>query len=435
MPTATTNFNQAFEQRNQQGSPDWLTGLRTKGFTRFSSEGFPTRKNEEYKYTNLKPIQNRSFRLLDEPKSADLAAYSDLFNQDHLELVFVDGVFAPEHSRFADLPAGLTLCPLHQAIAQDNAAVKEMLTRNWPNAQETFTDLNDAFLRDGLFLHLADNSICQPLIHMVNIYTGQNPDIMVFPRNLIAIGQSSEACVLESHISRASDAIYFTNNLTDIFVAENAKLGYYKAQVDSLAAFDISTTRVHQAANSRLFSFCLTTGGALVRNNLSITLDGPGIESNLDGLYAIYGQQHVDNHTQVDHRHRDCVSSQLYKGILNDKARAVFNGKIFVRQPAQKTNAYQLNRNLLLSPNAEIDTKPQLEINADDVKCTHGATIGQMDKNEIFYLQSRGLAKHQAINMLAHGFAEDVLAQIKNETIHTAFSAYLSDFFVNAGEQ
>jgi len=431
MPTVTTHFDQAFEQNNQQAAPDWLSGLRAEGFQRFSTEGFPTRKNEEWKYTSLKPIQNRRFRLLQEQEQVDLTAYGDVFGQGQLELVFVDGFFSPEHSKLSDLPAGLTLCPLHQAISQDNDGLKEMLTRNWPNAKDSFTGLNTAFLRDGVFLHLADNTPCQPLIHLVYIYTGQNPDMMVFPRNVIAIGRSSEISVLESHISRSYDAGYFSNNLTDIFIAENAQLDYYKAQVDSLAAFDISITRVHQAANSRLNSFCLTTGGALVRNNLSITLDGPGIESKLDGLYAIRGHQHVDNHTQVDHRQPNCTSSQLYKGILDGDARAVFNGKIFVRQAAQKTNAYQLNRNLLLSPSAEIDTKPQLEIYADDVKCTHGATIGQIDKNEIFYLQSRGLPRQLAINMLSHGFAQDVLNQIKNKTVHKKFSGLLADYFLD----
>ena len=432
MSAVATDYHKAYRSIGEDKSPDWLNDVRDEGFTRFEALGFPTRKHEEWKYTSVKTIQDRSFKLAAKTaEDVNLSDYDDLRSTDFVELVFVDGIYAPQASRIDTLAEGLTIKPLEQAIADEEPEAKRFLSENNISPDNPFAGLNTAFVRNGAFVQLADKVACDRIVHLIYVFTGTNPDLMCFPRNILHIGTSSQIGILETYVCRSEGAVYFNNTVTEMAIGANARVDYCKIQTDSMAAYHVSNTRITQAADSHLESCCLTTGGKLVRNNLSIVLDGSGIHAGLDGIYAIGGDQHVDNHTEVDHRQPNSTSSQLYKGILRDKSRAVFNGKIFVRQPAQLTNAYQLNRNLLLSPDAEADTKPQLEIFADDVRCTHGATIGKLNEVELFYLQSRGVPRETAIRMLSHGFAEEVLLQVENvplrEKLHMVLGEYFSE--------
>ena len=262
----------------------------------------------------------------------------------------------------------------------------------------------------------------------MHITTVDKDDVMTLPRSLIIVGESAQAEILESHISTAAH-FYFSNALTDILVNQNANLKYYKAQSEGPKAYHIGTTRVLQGQGSQFESFSFSIGAKLTRNNLNIFLNGEGSSAVLNGLYAVSDSQHVDNHTSVDHRPPRCVSNQLYKGILDGSATAAFNGKIFVRRIAQQTNSYQLNKNLLLGKGCQVNTKPQLEIFADDVRCTHGATIGQLNEEELFYLESRAIPKNLAVKMLARGFVDDILSKLTNVEIHKRFENLLTKTF------
>ncbi len=435
MSSVTTDYNKAFElskKLSSSGNTDWLAELRQNNYDLFQNEGFPTVKHEEWKYTNVKRISDSSFNLPEELEKTDLSHYQDFINDNEIRLFFIDGILSQKHSTCSELPGGVSIKPLKEAI-KDNGDIIQKVINHFPTESEnTFTGLNTAFIQEGVFIDVAAKTQADCLINLVYVFTGEQADIMTFPRNILHLGESSQASVVETHISRNLHCVYFNNSMTDISIAANARLNYFKAQADSRNAFHVSNTRIYQERDSHLESFTLTVGGSLVRNNLSIILDGPGCHSGLDGLCTASDHQHIDNHTSVDHREPSCVSDQLYKGLLRDHGRTVFNGKIYVKQKAQLTNAYQLNRNLLLSPNAEADTKPQLEIYADDVKCTHGATVGQMNEEELFYLQSRGIPKNVAINMLSHGFAEDVLLRIPLEGVRDRFRGLLCEYFLNS---
>ena len=276
--------------------------------------------------------------------------------------------------------------------------------------------MNQALFLDGALIQVEKNAVIEPLVHVIHVTSGILPDTVLFPRSFISVGEAAKVNILESHIC-FEPVGYLANAVTDMRIASNASVGYCKAQVESHQAVHIGTTRIWQEAGSWLDAFSFTHGGQMVRNNLSIFLKGEGAHTVMNGLYAIDGSQHVDNHTLLDIQQPDCTSFQLYKGLLMAKSRAVFNGKIYVHPVAQKTNAYQLNKHLLLGQDARVDTKPQLEIFADDVKCSHGATIGQLREEEIFYLQSRGIEPKMAVQLLSKGFIDDIINTIKTEAI------------------
>lgn len=404
-----------FTKTNGQ-TPGWLSALRQKGLARFAKLGVPTTKNEEWKYTNVTPITQRKFQL---PKSERLAP-SDEFNRycdvQEMNLVFVNGVFDTELSNLKKLN-GITIKTIQQAIKDNDPELEDLLTRYDPEENTSFVALNQALSNDGAYISITNNVVTQELIHIIHVANTGNNEIITAGRSLITVGKSSEATILESYLTVSDKAVYLNNPLTDIFVGENATLNYCKAQKESGQAYHIGNTRVRQERNSNFNGFSLVAGGLLTRNNLDVVLSGEGANGIINGLYCVDGQELVDNHTTIDHRVANCMSNQLYKGILNGSSHAVFNGKIFVRPIAQKTNSYQLNKNLLLGKNCLVDTKPQLEIFADDVKCTHGATIGQLNEDEIFYMETRAIARKTAITMLARGFVDDILAKINNDSI------------------
>ena len=387
-------------------APAWLKHLRANAIAQFEQLGFPTTRNEEWKYTNVAPLLKQDFSIPQTSANVDVEAFTYPESQTS-QLVFVNGIYAPKLSNVSAIPAGVTIANLREAnqkLASDYFATQA--------SYETaaFTALNTAFANDGAFILIPRGTIIETPIHLLFVSTTQT---ISHPRTLIVAEEGAIATIIESYVAPSDDEIYFTNAVTEVITKADANLTHYRLQAESTKAFHIATTAVQQESKSTYASYAILIGGEIARHDLNVKLDGEHIESTIDGLYVGTGKQHIDNHTTMDHAHPHCNSFQLYKGILDEKARAVFNGKVFVREGAMLTDAKQLNKNLLLSKDAHVDTKPQLEIFADDVKCSHGATVGQLEEDELFYLRSRGLKTETARALLTFGFAEDVISKIK----------------------
>ncbi len=409
------NYPEFYSQQTPQ-LPIWLKELRTLGSARFEQLGVPTLKDEEWKYTDLSGLSNRAFYLPERIKFEEICEFKSLLNPQDFNIVFINGLWAPEFCNIQNLPAGLNITKFNSATLQSLPETKILLEQYSTNLADAFIALNDSLAHDGVCIQFAPKTICTKLIHIIHVNCFDKKDAALAQRSFISLGQAAQAEVLETHLS-CTPISYLANALTDIFLAPAANLRYCKAQNEGPEAFHIGTTRAWLKKDSHLDSCAITLGSKMTRNNINIRLEETGASAILNGLYTIRGDQHVDNHTCVDHRAPNCTSNQLYKGILNERSRGVFNGKIFVQQIAQQTNSYQLNKTLLLGKEARIDTKPQLEIFADDVKCTHGATIGQLNEDELFYLETRGIARKDATKMLCKGFAYDVIDRIQSPAI------------------
>lgn len=394
-------------------SPDWFVKYRKDSLEKSRNIPIPSVKDEEWKYTNLALLSKHDFALPPHFKLEDSEAVWNYASKDDLNFVMVNGCFISELSNFEN-HTGLEAMHLQEAINQGKIP-EDQVTVTTANDIEPFLSINAAYHRCGAYLKIDKQFDTKKTIHILHINTSDKA-YSISPRSLIHLERSAQATVLESHISLV-DSAYFVNPLTDIYLDDNAVLYYTKAQDDSKEAIHIGQTRVWQQRDSQLHSLSFMQGAQLTRNNVTVTLNGEGTHSTIDGLYLLNDNQHADNHSLVNHLHPNCESSQLYKGILNGSSRAVFNGKIYVDPIAQKTNSYQLNKNLLLGPKARVDTKPQLEIFADDVKCTHGATIGQLDEEQMFYLQARGIQKHEALKALAKGFVNDLIDSVEPSSI------------------
>ena len=427
--TSSTDFYQVYEDLQHQHPPQWLTNMRRAGIEGFAATGFPTRKHEEYKYTNVKALQERQFNLPRGMVEVSEALLDSLVSNDAARLVLVDGRFVPQLSHWEEIADEVDIQAVADILSQEENTLQHWLGQPQRGVYDPFAGLNQALFQDGVLIRVKAKAVIDSDIHIVNLFSGTTPDTMAFPRHGIAIGQSAEVSLIETSLSLDPAACYFHNGQTNLSIAANASVRYTQVQTDSQAAYHVHNTHVEVEQDSQVDLFTLTVGGKLVRNNLDVVLNGSGIDITLNGLYAVRDQQHVDNHTVVDHRHPNSVSSQLYKGLLSGQGRTVFNGKIFVRSAAQQTNAYQLNRNLLLSEGTEADTKPQLEIFADDVRCTHGATAGSINEDELFYLESRGIAHDQAVSLLSHGFVEDVLTSIEDEDLQQRLRDILNGYF------
>jgi Fe-S cluster assembly protein SufD len=414
----------------QTEGPDWLKDFRRQNLNRFFDQGFPSIKDEEWKYTNVAPILKQRYVLREKVQTIDVNSLGSYYDDTETNLVFINGQFSPQLSSTKNLPKGIVISNLRNTLTSDSSKIEKFLKVFRQPSENAFLSINQAVPSDGAYIEVADNIVFEKLIHIIHITTSDNEALLTVPKTFIYLGRSSEITVLESHIS-VNDTIYLSSALTDIYIQENATIHYTKAQAESKNAYHIGGTRAWQEQNSNFDGFSLMTGASLTRNNLDIILAGEGSTAVLNGLYCVTDKQHVDNHTSVDHQVPNCVSNQLYKGILTDSTHAVFNGKIFVRDIAQKTNSYQLNKNLLLGNDCRVDTKPQLEIFADDVKCTHGATIGQLNEDEIFYLRTRGIQKSQAIKMLSRGFVDDILNNIKNDSINRKLHQLIEPIFAN----
>jgi Fe-S cluster assembly protein SufD len=338
----------------------------------------------------------------------------------------VNGRLAPELSRTANLPEGVHVGSLAAAVTEQSDVVQRYFGQLADFGTRAFTALNTALASDGAYVYIPDGVILEQPLHVLFVTTGSptSGPIMSSARALIVAGDRSQSRIVETYVG-PRETTYFTNAVTEMFAGENAVVDHYKVQQESFAAFHIASMHIHAARSAVVSSHSFSLGGKLVRNDVSALLDGEGAECTLNGLYLADGDRLIDNHTAIDHAKAHCPSHEIYKGILGGQARAVFNGKIIVRQDAQKTDAKQTNRALLLSDNAAINTKPQLEIFADDVKCTHGAAIGQLDEDAIFYLRARGLTYFEARDMLIHAFAGDILDRVKVEPLRVALEGEL----------
>ncbi len=412
-----SEFNRLEKQLARGGRPA-VQRLRRAAIARFDELGFPTSRNEDWKFTSLTALTKVPFRPA-EPADDSLKAaqLSNVLGMDAAcRLVFVDGFFAPELSTATGLPSGVIVGNLAAAFDKSSETVEAHLGRHARFEEHAFIALNTAFFRDGAFLFVPKGKVVETPVHLVFVATAPAEPTVSYPRNLIVAGDNSRLTVVESYAGLADD-VTFTNAVTEIVLGDGAAVDHCKVQQESASAFHIATTQVHLGRAANFASCYVGLGGGLVRNEARALFTGEGAECTLDGLYQLDGRQHMDNHTVIDHAVPHCASHELYKGVLGGQSRGVFNGKIFVREDAQKTDAKQTNKTLLLSADATINTKPQLEIYADDVKCTHGATVGQLDDEAIFYLRARGVGLEEARGLLTYAFANDVVGRVRVDSV------------------
>ena len=403
-----------------RGGVRWLQDLRDHAASRFVEVGFPSTRDEEWRFTNVSPIASTEFRLAPPSKLDPAVLGTFLWADAPFRLVIVNGRVAPELSRTSGLPTGLKFASLATAVTEQADVVGRYLGQLAdPNAR-AFAALNTAFTHDGAYVYIPDGLVLEQPLQILFVSTSDGPVAsMSHPRTLIVAGDHSQVQIVETYVSTQGQK-HFTNAVTEIVAGEYAVLDHYKVEEESVDAFHMASMHIHAARSSNVSTHAFTLGGRIVRNDIIAVLDGEGAECTLNGLYLADGERLVDTHTTIDHAKPHCPSHEVYKGILGGRAKAVFNGKIIVRIDAQKTDAKQTNRALLLSDNATINTKPQLEIFADDVKCTHGAAIGQLDEDAIFYLRARGLTYLEARDMLIHAFAGEILERVKIEPLKRA---------------
>ena len=405
-------------------------GSRQEAMGFFREMGFPTTRDEDWRYTRLDPLWKTEFEpALEVPSdrisAADVDSWSP-FGDDAIQLVFVDGHYAEGLSTTALVPESWSICSLAQACEKHQTLVEPHLNRHVSFKEQPFVALNAAFAQDGAFVQIGKGSSSEHPIHLLFLTTDDSGKVFSSPRNLIVAESGSRARVVESYIDCGNNPS-LTNVVSEIVVGEGANFDHYKIQRGGNGTIHLDTMQMAAASRATFKSTCVTVGGLLTRNNLATVLDGEAIDSTLNGLYLVGGEEHIDNHTLIEHRQPNCGSHEFYKGILDGSATAAFRGRILVRRPAQKTDAFQSNENLLLSEKSEVNTRPQLEIYADDVKCSHGATVGQLDDDAIFYLRSRGLGRDMATDVLTRAFAGEVVDRIENESLRNLVSELVTD--------
>jgi Fe-S cluster assembly protein SufD len=402
--------------------------LRRAALARFEELGFPTTSNEEWRFTNVSPIARTNFlpAPAPEPGAVGMADIDRHLFHGHAghRLVFVNGHLAAGLSDPGAAPQGVILESLAAAIGRYPDLVTRHLARHARVDENGFTALNAAFMRDGAFLYVPDGVELAEAVHLLFVALPGADPVMSVPRNLIVVGRGSRAAVVESYVALAPGT-YLTNVVTELVVGEHAVVEHDRLQMEDVQAYHVSTTSMYMLGSSTVTSNSISLGGAIVRNTVGAVLDAPGSVCTLNGLSLATGTQVIDNHTAIDHARPHCQSHELYKAVLDGSARGVFNGKIFVRKDAQKTDAKQTNKTLLLSDDATIDTKPQLEIFADDVKCTHGATVGQLADDQLFYLRARGIDEIAARDILTFAFAADVIDRVHVEPLREQLDSLL----------
>ncbi len=397
---------------------DVLTIQRSQALQNFESNGFPTLRNEHWKYTDLRRIVNKSFSIDQETanvskQNIDAVAFKDL---DCYQLVFVNGNYNAMLSSINNLPEGIIISDLKTAIDEHSELIESNMNLSNDERTVAFSTLNSSFLNQGCFIHIADNIVLDKPINLLYASSTQDELVSSQPRNIIVYGNNAEATIIESYFG-LDESSYFTNSVTELSLKQNSRCQHYKIQQESLNAYHVGSLKVSQHKDSKLDSHSISLGAALARNDIHSQLSEAGAEINMNGLYVTNKKQHVDNHTFVEHLVPHTFSNQIYRGVLDGHGRGVFNGKVIVHKDAQKIEAYQSNANLLLSDTSEVDTKPELEIYADDVKCSHGATVGQLDENMLFYLRSRAIDEETAKSLLTFAFAEEVIKEIKLQAI------------------
>ncbi|HSP88387.1 MAG TPA: Fe-S cluster assembly protein SufD [Ignavibacteriaceae bacterium] len=406
-----------------------ISGLRQKAFDKFSELDFPTIKDEEWKYTSLAPLLQHNFIPSIDKKSLSKEQLNKfLFDGLKNIAVVINGHFSEELSSLNELPAKVEVKSIAKAIASKSTLIEKHFGKYADFTKHIFTSLSTAFTKDGVLVHIPKGIIVEEPIHIIFITDSEKEKLLIQPRNLFVADKNSQATIIE-HFVHLNSGIYFTNTVTEIVVGENAILDHVKLQEESKSAFHISRMEIDQERASNFSSHFISLGASLSRNDFNSRFNDEGGECTLNGLFLTEDNQLFDVHTLIDHAKPHCNSHEHYKGILNHTSRGVFNGKVIVRQDAQKTNAFQENNNIILSNEALVNTKPQLEIFADDVKCSHGATIGQLDKDAMFYLKSRGLGEDAARSILIHAFASDVVRTIKVKSIYNYIEEILNDKF------
>lgn len=410
------NIKEEFHQLQRNNGTSPLTSIENNAFDTFSQMGIPTAKHEEWKYTRISNLFNKEYEFIAGKVTSSLAA-GELdairlpgYDQAN-ELVFINGIFSSSLSVLRS--PELVVLPLDEATHGSYAAI---ISKHLGHSSQYIKDgihaLNTAFLQKGVFIHVPKGKVTEHPVYLYFITDARAVNIFSQPRNLVHIAEQAEVQLVETYATLGSSES-FSNQVIEIVVEKDALVGYYKIQNDMADANQVNTTHFRMVGKSKIHAVTISLNGGIIRNNLNIALEAEHCEAHLYGLYFLKGHSHVDNHTMVDHAKPNCQSNELYKGIINDSAGAVFNGKIMVQPHAQKTNAYQSNKNILLSESASVNTKPQLEIFADDVKCSHGCTIGRLDEEGLFYLRSRGISEKIARSLLVHAFAVDVLEHIK----------------------
>jgi len=402
-----------------------LARMRSDAIERFGALGFPTVRMEEWRKTNVTPIARTAF----ESASTDGGglkrdALAELALEECLQAVFVNGRFTPGLSRLEGLPEGVIVSGLAQGRTEHPDVLEKHLGRHAKFDQHAFVALNTAFYRDGALLYVPRGVVLERPIQLLFLARpGAEPEVN-YPRNLIVAEETSQLRVVEQYAT-LGEGRHLTCPVTEVVVGPGAVVDHYKLQRESIDAFHMGTLQVYQSRDSAFSSHSISWGGDLVRNDVNAILDGEGSDSNLNGLYMVEGTQLIDNHMRVEHVKPHCSSHELYKGILEGRSRAVFNGRIYVHKGAQKTDAKQTNRNLLLSKEALVNSNPQLEIFADDVKCTHGSTVGQLDDLAVFYLRSRGIGEDAARSLLTYAFASDIVSRIKVDSLRRNLEEFL----------
>lgn len=409
----------------------WVAELRREGISGFSNLGFPSVSDEEWRFTNLSALGRLSFSLPPAEAPGLRAETADSFGFAGLEctrLVFVDGRFSPSLSSSFEESGGTVVGSLSAAIERDGDAVRPHLARYADYEKDAFVSLNTSYFQDGAFVRVPDGTVLEKPVHVLHVATGEAGPLFMNPRNLVVAGKSAAATVVEHYVSLSDDA-YFSNAVTEVVCAENSSVEHYRLEFASERSFNFLTLRVDQKRDSNVASHSFLRGGAIVRNNVHPVLAGEGSNCDIYGLFVSEGRQHMDNFMRVEHASARCDSRQFYNGVLDGRSRGVFHGRIIVHEGAEKTDAKQTNRNLLLSDAARIDTKPQLEIYNDDVKCTHGATIGQMDEEALFYLRSRGVSGKNAKMMMLRAFTDQTLETMSADPVRESMQGVLSGWF------
>ncbi len=423
-------FASVAEVAASDGEPHWMLGIRKAGLARFAEQGLPTLRHEDWRFTNLAPIEALPFRPLPRPQAravsvADLDRLS-LAGMSGLRLVFVDGHFAPELSRIEAVEDKVQVRGLSQTLRADGAWLEQQLAC-WHEGQDrAFRALNDAYCTDGIVLHVSAGVAVAEPIHALFLSSGIEPGLASHPRNVLVAEANSRVMVIEQYASLGGAAT-FTNTLTQLVVGEGAQVEHVRFQDEGPEAFHMGALRAVVAGSAQLAAHSFALGARLSRQNIGLTLAGPGLEAILNGLYVTTEKRLADHHMVVDHAQPHCASHEYFNGSLSGQSRGVFHGRILVRPDAQKTDAKQTNKNLLLSNSASVNTKPQLEIYADDVKCSHGATIGQLNPESVFYLRTRGLPVETARRMLIHAFAGEIIDRVQCGPVRQALDRLVWD--------
>jgi Fe-S cluster assembly protein SufD len=400
------------EPRYLDGEPEHVRRIRAQAAERFNNLGWPATRLEAWKYTSLTALTAIDWK--NDQRHADDDRLESPFGEEPVaELMFVNGVLQANHTALANEHPGIRITPIREAMELESFVLH--FARYADYEEHALTALNTAMWQDGAFIEIAADTAVEGFIHL--FYTGNGSakhPVVSHIRNLVVAGRGSQITVVESYAGKGT---YFTNTVTEIVAGESAIVDHYKIETESLESFHVGTVQIHQERSSQVASRTVAVGGALVRNEINVALTGEGASLSMEGLFVLSGKQHVDNHTVIDHVAPHCDSVELFKGILDESARGIFDGRIIVEPNAVKTNSRQTNRNLLLSETAVIDSKPTLEIHNDDVKCNHGSTIGQLDEEALFYLRARGIGEEEARNLLVFAFASEIVERIRIEAV------------------